>query len=235
MAIAAIMLMFATVLTVGCKKENKCDCNITEGDWVDLGLPSGLLWATRNVGASSPTEYGDYFAWGETSPKSVYDNSSYKYYVLDETAGGYRLTKYCVDSSYGYHGFTDGLTTLQPGDDAATVNYGGRTPTKEEWQEMVNNTTNRAMKINGVWGKCFMGPNGNCIFLPIAGIWVVSARPLDDGWYWSSSLVVREYRGNYYHKGPWYCHFGTANVYAGDDNDNNARCYGLSVRAVSRP
>ncbi len=104
---------------------------------------------------------------------------------------------------------------------------------------MLNNTTNRTMKINGVRGKCFMGPNGNCIFLPIAGKWVVSARPLDDGWYWSSSLGVREYgMGNnvhYYYKEPWYCHFGTANVYAGDENDNNPRYYGLSVRAVSRP
>lgn len=156
----------------------KCDCNLTSGDWVDLGLPSGLLWATRNVGATSPEDYGDYFAWGETSPKSVYDWDTYLYY---NSATG--ITKYTG---------SDGLTILQPGDDAATANYGGRTPTEEEWQELMDNTTSRWMTINGVNGRCFTGPNGNSLFLPAAGYrWDSSLN--DDGsygLYWSSSLYT---------------------------------------------
>lgn len=61
--------------------ENDLEFFADPGDWVDLGLPSGLLWATRNVGATSPEDYGDYFAWGETTPKSVYDLDTYIYYL----------------------------------------------------------------------------------------------------------------------------------------------------------
>jgi hypothetical protein len=156
------------------------------GDWVDLGLPSGLLWATRNVGATSPEDYGDYFAWGETSPKSVYDWSTYRY-----CNGGFdQLTKYCYSSFYGYNGFTDNLTILQPGDDAATANYGGRTPTIEEWQELINNTTVSWTTQNGVYGGRFTGPNGNSLFLAAAGYrWGSSLYGAgSNGYYWSSSL-----------------------------------------------
>ncbi|MBP5542263.1 MAG: hypothetical protein J6X88_11560 [Bacteroidales bacterium] len=169
-----------------------CNCNEND-DWVDLGLPSGRQWATRNVGASSPTDYGNYYAWGETTPKSVYDWSTYRYCVHNESNGCYGsrcLTKYCTDSYHGYNGFTDGLTILQPGDDAATANYGGRTPTTAEWEELYNNTTSRWMTVNGVNGRCFTGPNGNSLFLPAAG--GRSDSSLYDGgsrgYYWSSSL-----------------------------------------------
>ncbi len=80
--------------------------------YVDLGLPSGTLWATCNIGATKPEEYGDYFAWGETSTKDTYDWTTYKYSKGDED----ELTKYCDDSdygyNYGYNGFTDSLNTL---------------------------------------------------------------------------------------------------------------------------
>ena len=89
-------------------------------EWVDLGLPSGTLWATCNVGASSPEGYGDYFAWGETEPKDYYDWSTYKWCNGNEVT----LTKYCTDSFFGYNGFTDGKTELDPEDDAAYVNWG---------------------------------------------------------------------------------------------------------------
>ena len=108
--------------------------------YVDLGLPSGLLWATCNVGADNPEDYGDYFAWGETQPKDTYNWSTYQY-----CNGSYNtLTKYCSNSSFGYNGFTDDLTTLLPEDDAATANWGShwRMPTEEEWQELYRNTTN---------------------------------------------------------------------------------------------
>ena len=87
-------------------------------EWVDLGLPSGTLWATTNIGATNPEDYGDYFAWGETEPKDVYDWSTYKWCNGSNTT----LTKYCTSSSYGYIGFTDGKTELDAGDDAAYVN-----------------------------------------------------------------------------------------------------------------
>ena len=158
----------------------------TGGDWVDLGLPSGLLWATRNVGASSPEDYGDYFAWGETSPKSVYDWSTYRYC---NNGNYHQLTKYCNNSYYGYNGFTDNLTILQPGDDAATANYGGRTPTKEEWQELIDNTTSQWTTINGVNGRHFTGSNGNKLFLPASGYRGISLNSVSSfGTYWSSSL-----------------------------------------------
>ena len=190
----------------------KCDCNLTSGDWVDLGLPSGLLWATRNVGASSPTDYGNYYAWGETSPKSVYDLDTYRYY--NSSTGG-RLTKY-TDS--------DGLTILQPGDDAATANYGGRTPTQTEWQELIDNTTSQWMTINGVIGRCFTGSNGNSLFLPAAGLrWDSSLDGAGiNGLYWSSSL---------YTDLPIYAWFF---IFSSDFYGMNAyyRYYGRSVRAV---
>ena len=102
--------------------------------YVDLGLPSGTLWATCNVGADSPQEYGDYFAWGETEAKGNYDKYTYKYYKYDynyysysDDTGPFRLTKYCprYEAEYdGYNNFYDDLTTLEPSDDAATVNWG---------------------------------------------------------------------------------------------------------------
>ena len=99
-------------------------------DYVDLGLPSGILWATCNVGATVPEDYGDYFAWGETESKTNYGWNTYQYCMGNLSL----LTKYCNNSSYGYNGFTDNLTILEPSDDATTVNLGAdwRMPTKEE-------------------------------------------------------------------------------------------------------
>ena len=164
------------------------DLVFADPDWVDLGLPSGLLWATRNVGATSPEDYGDYYAWGETTPKSVYDWPTYIY-----CNGAYnQLTKYCSNSDYGYNGFTDNLTILQPGDDAATANYGGRTPTNEEWEELLDNTTSVWGTLNGVNGRLFVGTNGHLLFLPAAGCRWDSNIPVGGnyGYYWSSSLYT---------------------------------------------
>ncbi len=203
------------------------DCAITlverpddEGDWVDLGLPSGLLWATRNVGATSPEDYGDYFAWGETSPKSVYDWSTYRYCNGDYD----QLTKYCSLSSYGYYGFTDNLTILQPSDDAATANYGGRTPTEEEWRELMDHTTSQWTTQNGVNGCRFTGSNGNSLFLPAAGVRWYSSLYYDGirGYYWSSSLDTG------YPDVAWDFYFGSDNLGMGGEG----RGYGFTVRAV---
>ena len=117
--------------------------------YADLGLTSGTLWATTNVGASSPADYGDYFAWGETEPyytaqnqltwKNGKDNGyNWASYTKLSNGSNKSLTKYCNNSSYGNNGFNDGLTTLEAADDAATANWGsGRTtPTSDEFQEL---------------------------------------------------------------------------------------------------
>ena len=162
-------------------------------EWVDLGLPSGLLWATCNLGAASPEEYGDYYAWGETTTKSTYNWSTYSY-----ANGEYdKLTKYC-NGNYGYFDladssfFTDNLTTLQAMDDAATqaLGNGARTPTGEEWKELMNNTTWSFESMNGVDGLVFIATNGNFIFLPAAGARISDNlnHAGDWGCYWSASL-----------------------------------------------
>ena len=157
--------------------------------YVDLGLPSGLLWATCNVGANSPEEYGDYFAWGETQPKDVYNWNTYQY-----CNGSFiTLTKYCTDSDYGYNGFTDNLTELLPEDDAVTANWGDnwRMPNDGDWQELYNNTTQTWTTQNGVSGSLFTAPNGNSLFLPAAGNrWDSSLHNDHFGIYWSSSLYT---------------------------------------------
>lgn len=175
--LSIVMMLSGTWIFSGCTKPNETIDN--NGNWVNLGLPSGLLWAKCNVDADSPEEYGDYFAWGETAPKEVYDLENYKYY---NTLTG-ELTR--------YNG-KDGLFILLPEDDAATVNMGGgaRTPTLDEWQELIDNTSIQGAEINGVPGFIFLGSNGNSIFLPAAGEnWNDSPEYVGRGVsYWSSSL-----------------------------------------------
>lgn len=166
----------------------------TEYD-VDLGLPSGTLWATCNVGAQNPWDYGDYFAWGETRPKDKYDWRTYKYKYSNSDY--YELTKYCNKSSYGYNGFTDNLTVLLPEDDAATANLGKdwRMPTKAECQELLDNcewewtSDYNGKGVSGyiVWDTYFHKTH---IFLPAAGFRNDSDlyNAGSSGSYWSSSV-----------------------------------------------
>ena len=99
-------------------------------EYVDLGLPSGTLWATCNVGATTPEGYGNHYAWGETEPKSEYTKENYKYvkaYTKDfDDKTYYAFTKYCYNSDYGYNGFVDNKTVLDPEDDVAHVKWGGQ-------------------------------------------------------------------------------------------------------------
>lgn len=158
-------------------------------EWVDLGLPSGLLWASCNLGASKPEEYGDYYAWGETKPR-IQDRSwdAYRHANGDKN----RLTKYCNDAAHGNNGFTDRLLTLQSVDDAATqqLGNGARMPTWAEWQELWDNTDAIWTMQNGVNGYKFIGRNGKSIFLPAAGypIGPWSKWAGTKGYYWSASL-----------------------------------------------
>ena len=158
---------------------------------VDLGLPSGTLWANMNVGARSPEDYGDSFAWGETTPKSYYYWKSYKWCNGSKNT----MKKYCNDSNCGYNGFTDRRTVLEASDDAATANWGRGwcTPTKEQWDELIDNTTSTWITESGVTGIRFMSKtNGNSIFLPSAG-WSEEYELGNEGWaYWSSTLCVSD-------------------------------------------
>ena len=141
---------------------------INSHEYVDLGLPSGLLWATCNVGATTPEEYGDYFAWGETSPKDEYTEGNCSTY-------GKEMSDIAGDAQY----------------DAATANWGGdwRMPTKAEQEELLNKCSWIWTTQNDVKGYKVTGPNGASIFLPAAGYPYESS--LSDagsiGCYWSSS------------------------------------------------
>ena len=163
---------------------------------VDLGLPSGTLWANMNVGASSPEDYGDYFAWGETEPyaengKTTFDWSTYKWCNGSDNT----MTKYCSSRSYGNNGFSDDNTELDPGDDAAYVNWGPawRMPSLEQFDELMNSsyTITEWTTQNGVKGRLITSnSNGNSIFLPVAGNRDNSSLGHVDfsGFYWSRTL-----------------------------------------------
>ena len=196
-------------------------------NWVDLGLPSGTKWATCNVGANTPEEYGNYFAWGEVemTQKESYDWSTYKY--GDELS----LTKYCYDSSCGNNGFTDALTTLEASDDAATANWGEpwRMPTYDEMAELRNNCTLTWTEQNGVNGCLFTGINGNSIFLPAGGgYWNSTNHIGSSGSYWSSSLWTEEPQHS------WYLYFYQENscLEYCDMDFSASRFWGFSVRPV---
>lgn len=189
--------------------------SIPVGHAVDLGL--SVKWADMNVGASKPEDYGEYFAWGETDPKEVYNWSTYKW-----CNGSYdSQTKYCIESIFGT---VDNKTTLDPEDDVAHVNWGGswRMPTKAEQDELRNNCTWTWTTQNGVNGYKVVGLNGNSLFLPAAGYrYEDSLRGVgSEGYYWSSSLGTSSsaYDLNFYSGNvDWYFSY---------------RGYGLSVRPV---
>ena len=194
-----------SITTMGEKPQDKV---INGHKFKDLGLPSGLLWAETNIGASSATDDGDYFAWGETSPKTSYSWSTYKW-------GDDKMTKY--NSS-------DGKTTLDAADDAATVNWGApcRMPDSSDFQELYD-------KCDWSWqgnGYIVTGPNGNTIFFPASG-----DRNDDDlnhhgsnGFYWSRSLNSgnADYARNLYFRSGYV-----------DPAYGVYRYYGFSVRPVA--
>ena len=210
--------------------------------YVDLGLPSGTLWATCNVGATTPEDYGSCYAWGETTIKSTYNWGSYKYAngphdkltkYCNKNDGGRdgvtdNLTKYCNKSDDGNNGFTDNLTELQAGDDPAAYNWGSdwRTPSKAQWDDLLQNTTNQWTIRNGVAGRQFTSKrNGQTLFLPAAGCRNYDGLEYigERGIYWSSSLETGSPHS------AWDFYFGSGNTYV-VDGDN--RFYGQSVRAV---
>lgn len=167
---------------------------------IDLGL--SVKWASCNLGATIPEEAGDYFAWGEIT---TYYSSINPLVWRSGREGGYfwpsykwcrgsynTLTKYCSDPSYGYNGFTDYKTTLDPEDDAAFAQLGDkwRIPTISEIEELLNKCSWVWTSVNGIKGYKVTGSNGNSIFLPASGFWY--EKLLEDvgvsGLYWSSNV-----------------------------------------------
>lgn len=189
-----LIIMCLAALTIAmlssCNNKNAkpadAENNTAEAEWVDLGLPSGLLWAKCNLGATAPEKFGDYYAWGETMPKNEYSMATYSYY--NQEGENYALNKYNTQESEGH---VDSLTVLEAADDAATslLGDGARIPTAAEWQELLDNTTAEWTTRNGVQGYQLTAANGNSIFLPAAG-WMDGDSHLDKntGNYWSSSL-----------------------------------------------
>ena len=216
-------------------------------NYVDLGLTSGTRWATANVGAKTPQDYGNYYAWGEVTTKETYNWSTYKY-----GSDLNKLTKYCNNSLYGKDGFTDSKTTLDLEDDAAYVNWGGkwRMPTTAQqdelrnecywvWTDSYNGSDVKGYivyKVESLDDKGVVISSGKTpsssytlsdahIFLPVAGYCVngVLYDAGSRGDYWFSSL----YAGGPYHA--WFVRFNSDGVdycYYGD------RYHGQSVRAV---
>ncbi len=175
---------------------------------IDLGLPSGTKWACCNVGASAPEQYGNYYAWGETQTKNVYNEDTYQYYQNRRwvnIGSDIACTRY----------------------DAATVNWGApwRMPSRTQIEELCSNCFLTWTTQNGVYGLKFTGPNGGTVFLPAAGIrWDGELRGAGGGWshYWSSTL----YESDPYYAYELYFYSGGANW------DYSLRFGGLSVRPV---
>ncbi len=170
---------------------------------VDLGLPSGVKWASCNLGANAPEEYGDFYAWGETSTKENFDddegaNPYQWYYDYNDHLEGYRVTKYCPSSKSSYWkgtGSVDNIRTLLPEDDVVSLTIGDnwRIPTKSEYDELIANSTITNTTMGGNSGKLFTSNiNGNTVFFPAAGTKQSSTLYNRGvcGTYWSSSLDI---------------------------------------------
>ena len=189
---------------------------------VDLGL--SVKWATYNVGASSPEEYGDYFAWGETEPKPYYSGDTYRFLLSGTTYEDVTFSKY---NTKDYHGPVDNKTRLDLEDDAAYMNWGSawRMPTDSEWTELRTRCDWEWTTQGGVKGRKVTGPNGNSIFLPAAGYRYYGSRfdAGEEGIYWSSDLD-----SDYPYSGCGVYFYPNEVSWFSDD-----RTYGRSVRPVT--
>lgn len=189
--------------------------------YIDLGLPSGTLWAEYNVGASSSNLIGSYFAWGETATKKYYSYDTYKYNV---GSNGFVFYNKYYDTSWGsYRG--DYLTELEYSDDAAYRNWGScwRMPSNDQMWELYKKCTWTWCTRSGYDGYLVTGPNGSSIFFPTTGSY--SGNKLNDmhlGRYWSRTRGGSEYAA-------YILEFSNSkySVYS-----YQGRCYGMAVRPV---
>jgi hypothetical protein len=192
---------------------------------IDLGLPSGTKWACCNVGAKTPAEYGGYFAWGETVPKSAYLSSNYKWFIGGDD---HQITKYCSNSDYGT---VDNIIGLEPADDAAYVNWGAewRMPGTAQMNELLDNCTSEWTNVNGIGGYIFKSNiNNSAVFFP-AGGWYNNKglKGLEtDGCYWSRFNAYSSYPNFAFVLAFLYGNMGWISV------ATFGRQYGANVRAV---
>lgn len=194
-----------TVTTSDGGKTATCTVSVTETPQstdliVDLGL--SVKWASCNLGANNPEEFGDYYAWGETEPyysslnpltwkagkESGYDWPSYSLCMGEDDT----YIKYCTNASNGYNGFTDDKIVLDIEDDAAFVTLGGkwRLPTVDECSDLLDLCTWERKTLNGVDGYEVTGKTGKSIFLPMAGWWdrLEFNSSYNDASFWASSI-----------------------------------------------
>ncbi len=199
-----LLVVFSSLFVSCGNKKSDTESNTVNGyEYVDLGL--SVKWATCNVGASSPEDYGDYYAWGETSTKSNYNSST-------STTRGKEMSDIAGNAQY----------------DVARKKWGSswRMPTKAEFQELVDNCTWTRTTQNGVNGcKVTSKKNGNSIFLPAAGLRSGSSSYFQgaSGHYWSATRDESSI--------DWACYlyFNTGARYM----DSGIRLGGYSVRPVS--
>ena len=152
---------------------------------IDMGLPSGLKWASWNVGASSPEEVGDFYAWGEVDRKETFSFENYKYCEGTMTS----MIKYNESKSAGW--FQDDKRKLDANDDVASVLWKDcwRIPTRKEWTELLDNCTWTVTTLGGVKGYDVAATNGNHLFFPFTGSSYTGSQY---GRYWSSSLRYQD-------------------------------------------
>ncbi|MBQ3595478.1 MAG: hypothetical protein II981_08730 [Bacteroidales bacterium] len=205
--LSIILVMIGCMIILSQPLYSQTDDNATTGslnghEWVDLGLPSGTKWATCNVGASAPEQYGNYYAWGETKPKDGYYSTNSVTYNLS-------ISDFSGNPQY----------------DAATANWGEgwKMPTRTQMEELSSRCTWEWIKQNGVRGYKVTGPNGNIIFLPASGY--RHATSFTDGscgytYYLSSTPSGSTYAYN--------LKFDSGGHYVGSDY----RYYGSTVRPV---
>lgn len=188
----AYVAIACTILTACDSDDNagsKSSSKIDGYEYVDLGL--SVKWATHNVGASKPTDFGWYIAWGETETK---DNFLWSTYKFCSAYGKYnKYVRTGSGESYGYEGFEDGKDTLEDADDIATVQWGSkwRIPTVEEYYELIENCEITKTTVDGVVGYKAKAKNGNSVFFPLSGETAPDKGPIltgEVGVYWSSTV-----------------------------------------------
>lgn len=192
--------------------------------WIDLGLPSGILWADKNIGATKPEDYGLYFAWGEIQGynKTGKQFNWLDYELCNDTKES--LIKYCTDSSYGT---IDNKTVLDVTNDASYRSCSvSRTPEKSNFEELLENTTSTWETLDGINGRRFTSKiNNNSIFIPAGGRIAngVLQNEGASGYVYTSSLDIEYPYGSYV--------FGFNSGNAGMLFSNN-RCQGFSIRPI---
>ena len=193
-----ILLLSVFVLAASCDKDENNAYPYGGHDFVDLGLPSGLKWATMNVGASVMIQAGNFYAWGETETKQMYNFVDYKYCSETNADSTLKtLSKYVIECESGSWGNIDNITQLDDGDDVARQLWGDgwRMPTWADMNELLEICNHANETVNGVSGTRFIGPNGNSIFLPWAGTMYNGELEYPArAYYWTSTLNADDCR-----------------------------------------